>query len=644
MIKYLGKYFLLLLVALFSTSAIGQGKPSLKKADKYFEKNYYEEAAKQYKRLERGKRTDPYIYLQLAACYQKLDRVIEASKYYGKAIAASPQVDAQIYYQYAKILQKSGRYEVARDMMDDFSALVPNDSKAKDFLRNPDAYYDLYKLPELFYFAEIGFNDRFYDDYGAVLNSNDTLYFISNRTKHEKKIPRKLFEVKDKTKGRPNYDIYQASFKTPLEPIFMATRLKGTINKRFNDGTVVQVPGQKTMYFSSDSYRYRRYRKIKEVKKRDGISNLFVAQLKNKKWRKVKKLPFTQGQYTYRSPALSADGQYLYFASNMPGSYGELDLWKVALLQDNEYGEPENLGPVINSGTINDYPFVDQDGVLYFSSDRWGGYGGMDIYKYDERQSNAQVINLGAPLNTAMDEYAFSFYPDKKAGLFSSNRIGRNDIYKALPVCEVEMQIKVVNKKFNQPVAYAQVEYINSRRNLEAEKLTNAQGIANAFIVCTGKMKISVSHPDYLDQVIEFDLPDDPSKEALVVELVPLEELLIEQDRVVLDAIHFAFDQKEITLESKFELDKLVKVMKRYTDMRIKVASHTDSKGRAAYNLKLSQERAHATVEYLISKGIAPERLEYQGYGSEQLKIKCSPCDPAQDAQNRRSEFIILAQ
>ncbi len=622
-----------------------KGKPSLKRADKYYKNTEYSKAAEEYKRLDYGRRTDTYIYLQLADCYDRLDRIVEASKYYGKAILKDPDVSADIYYRYAKVLQKSGRQEVARDMMDDFAELAPTDSRAKDFLHNPDAYYDLSKLPEKFMFQESGLNDRFYDDFGAVLTKNDTLYFVSNRTKQEKKFMRKIFEVRDKYKRRPNYDIYQAEFKSVQEPIFTATRLKGRINRRFNDGIVApSLNDDKKMYFASESYRYPRYRNNKTVKHRDRIMNLFQATLKNKKWKKIKKLPFTTAGYTYQSPSVSPDGKYLYFASNMEGSYGELDIWRVELLEDDDYGEPENMGSVINSGTRNDYPFVSEDNILYFSSDRWGGYGGFDIYSIDLNDSKAKAVNIGAPINSARDDFAFTYYPDRKIGFFSSNRIGRTDIYKAIPICKVDIELRVKNKSFNKEVSDAIIEFTNSRRRIENKAVTDKGGIALGQLGCDDSYSIKVSHPDYLDEIVEISVKQGDSKQIIEVLLHPLEELMIEEDRITLEEIHFAFDQKEITLESKFELDKLVKVMKRYVSMRIKVASHTDSKGRAEYNLKLSQDRAKATVEYLISQGIEQERLEYQGYGSQDLKIKCEPCTEWEDAQNRRSEFIILSK
>ncbi|MEC4113853.1 OmpA family protein [Myroides pelagicus] len=636
---------LLLMSLLMSSNVLAKGKPSLKKADKYYKNTEYSKAAEEYKRLERGSRhTDPYIYQQLAICYDKLDRVIEASTYYGKAIAKMEKQDPELIYSYAKVLQKSGRYEVARDMMDDFTELVPNDSRARDFAKNPDAYYELSKLKEYFGYQESGMNDRYYDTFGALMTKNDTIYFVSNRTKQENKFARKLFEVRDRYKRMPNYDIYQATFTAVKEPIFKSTRLLGTINKRFNDGRAVASLDGERMFFASESYRYRRFRKNPIVKKRDRMMSLFVAKRKGTKWRKVKKLPFTRPQYMYTSPSISPDGKYLYFASDMEGSHGVLDIWRVALLEDEDYGEPENLGAIINSGTINEDPFLSEDNVLYFTSDRWGGFGGKDIYMVDMNTPNAKPVNVGQPINTALDDYAFSYYPSKGIGFFSSNRIGRNDIYKVTPSCKRDVKVIVKNKKFNKPVSNALVKFSNSKRRIEDEAVTDDKGVLEGYVTCAELYKVVVSHPDYLDEELEVKVSKDEEVETLIAYLRPLEELMIEEDRITLEPIHFAFDQKEITIASKFELDKLVKLMKRYPTMRIKVNSHTDSKGNPDYNLKLSQNRADATVEYLVSQGITKDRLESEGYGDKMLKIQCAPCDEAQDAQNRRSEFLILSR
>ncbi|MHC5361690.1 OmpA family protein [Myroides sp. LJL110] len=637
------KIVLVFLAVLCSFSMHGKRKPSLKLADKYYKNKEYTKAASEYKRLERGRRTENYIYLQLADCYNKLDRDIEASKYYGKAIQNDASVDAEIYYRYAKILQKTGRYEVARDMMDDYAALKPQDSKAKDFLKNPDAYYELYKLPEDFMFAETGFNDRQFQDYGAILTPGDTLFFVSNQTKHKKKIPRKLFEVRTPSKREPNFDIYMAQYKDAKEPIFISTRLKGKINKRFNDGPLIQSVVKNQVIFTSDSYRFRAYRKIKQVKQRDGIKNLFTATKKKNKYRKIKKLPFTQGNYTYQNAAISPDSTYLYFASNMPGSYGELDIWRVEILDDAiDFGEPQNLGPVINSGTKNDFPFISQDNVLYFSSDRWGGYGGMDIYSYDLNDPKAKVVNLGAPLNTPRDEFAFSFYPRNNIGFVSTNRIGRTDIYKVFPVCEVPVEVIVKSKTLQMPVYGAKVLFTNSVRKELEPAFTDLKGTVSIPLNCQGAFTLDVSHEDFLDEQLKVVVKKQDASMQVIVELTPLQDLVIKDSFIELADINFAFDQKEITPESKQELDKLVKVMKRYASMVVQINSHTDSKGKESYNLKLSSDRAKATYDYLISQGIDSDRLKYQGFGSSKPKVDCKDCSELQDAMNRRSEFIIL--
>lgn len=637
------KFYLLFFCVLLCLGASAKSKPSLKLADKYYHKREYEKAAKEYKRLERGRHTDNYIFLQLADCYNRLSRDIEASKYYGKAIYKDPTVDSEIYYKYAQVLQKTGRYEVARDMMDDYAVLEPNNPRTRDYLINPDAYYDLYKIKERYMFSEIGFNDRQYQDFGAFLTPSDTLYFVSNRTKHEKKIPRKLFEVRTPLKREPNFDLYMAQYKQANEPIFITTRLRGKINKRFNDGPMVSGVIDKTFIFTSESYRHRRYRKIPQVKKRDGIQNLFTATLKKNKYRKIKKLPFTKGKYTYQNPAISPDSTYLYFASNMPGGYGELDIWRVAILEEGlDYGEPENLGPLVNTGTKNDFPFISSNNILYFASDRWGGYGGLDVYSYDLDQPSKAAVNLGAPLNTPRDDYNFTYYPDKHIGFISTNRIGRTDIYKVQEICQIPVEVIVKDKSNGFVIKGAKVQFINPVRLPLDALYTNNSGKTSTDLKCLSQYALEVSHEDFLTEKQSVTLKRDQSTQQIVVELVALQSLVVNDSHIELADINFAFDQDQITPESKIELDKLVKVMNRYPSMTIRVDAHTDSKGDPEYNLKLSEQRAKATVEYLIDQGIESSRLEYKGYGSTQLKVDCKECSELENAINRRSEFIIL--
>lgn len=633
----------MVLLCSLSITVQAKKKPSLKRADKYYKNTEYTKAVEEYKRLLNGKRTANYIYLQLADCYDRLHVDIEASRYYGKAIDQNDStLKPEIYYKYAKVMERNGRYETAKDMMQQFTSKAPADSRAKDFLAKPDAHKALKDREPNYMFQESGLNDLEYGDYGAWLSPGDTLYFVSNRTKQEKKWMRKVFEVRDKWERKPNFDLYTAEFKDKYEPIKGVARIKGRVNRRFNDGTAVLSKDGKRMYFASEAYRNRKFRRNDNVKNRDHLMSLFYAQKKKDKWKKIKPMRFTRAGYMYTNPAVSLDGKFLYFASNMPGSYGELDIWRTAILEDDEFGTPENLGPTINSGTRNDYPFIASDNKMYFTSDRWGGYGGMDVYVVDLNNTASMPTNLGEPINTAKNDFAFSYYPVKEMGLFSSDRIGRTDIYKAFPLCFVEFRTMLKSKGFNQPVADAKVEFINTRRIVEDKGVSSRSGMARGEIKCKETYKVKISHPDYLDEIIDITANAEAGVQTIDVLLRPLEELVIGKDKIELGDIQFAFNQTEITENSKLELDKLVKIMKRYPAMRIKINAHSDSKGNPAYNLKLSNERAKATLEYIVSQGIENSRLESQGYGSQELKVACAPCTEWEDAQNRRSEFIIL--
>ncbi|WP_121965166.1 OmpA family protein [Myroides sp. N17-2] len=637
------RIFLMVLLCSLSITVQAKKKPSLKRADKYYKNTEYTKAAEEYKRLLNGKRTANYIYLQLADCYDRLHKDIDASRYYGKAIDQNDStLKPEVYYKYAKVMERNGRYETAKDMMQQFTSKAPTDSRAKDFLAKPDAHKALKDREPNYMFQESGLNDFQYDDYGAWLSPGDTLYFVSNRTKQEKKWMRKIFEVRDKWERKPNFDLYTAEFKDKYEPIKGVARIKGRVNRRFNDGTTVLSKDGKRMYFASEAYRNRKFRRNDKVKQRDHLMSLFYAQKKKDKWKKIKPMRFTRAGYMYTNPAVSPDGKFLYFASNMPGSYGELDIWRTPILEDDEFGTPENLGSTINSGTRNDYPFIASDNKMYFASDRWGGYGGMDVYVVDLSNTVSTPANLGEPINTAKNDFAFSYYPAKEMGLFSSDRIGRTDIYKAFPLCFVEFRTMLKSKGFNQPVADAKVEFINTRRIVEDKGVSSRSGMARGEIKCKETYKVKISHPDYLDELIDITANAEAGVQTIDVLLRPLDELVIGKDKIELGDIQFAFNQTEITENSKFELDKLVKVMKRYPAMRIKINSHSDSKGSPAYNLKLSNERAKATLEYIVSQGIENSRLESQGYGSQELKVECAPCTEWEDAQNRRSEFIIL--
>lgn len=631
--------FLFFILAL---TAQAKRKPSLKKADKYFAQTTYVKAKDEYTRLLRGRHTPTYIYQQLALCYDHLGLSVQAAQYYAKALEQDPSLNVEFYYRLAYHLTQNGRYEAAEAAMRKFANGATEDARAHYFLQHAKEYPKADANPSIYYVEESGINDPFYEDYSLSWSTTDTLLFVSNRTKYNQKWIRRWFEVKEKGTNVPNTGIYQTTIKSKEEPLYEHSLLRGRINRRFMEGQAVMHPSHNLIYFTSESYRHRKFRKNKEVKKRQGLMSLFVAERKGKKWKKIKVLPFVQAGYTYVNPFVTAQGDYLYFASDQPGSIGELDLWRVPILEGGKaFGTPESLGERINTGYREDYPYISEDEILYFTSDRWGGYGGLDIYAIDLKDPQAKPQNLGAGINTPKDDFNLVYNSLRGFGFLSSNRIGRQDIYRVKPICFTQVHGVVQDEATQTVLGGVQLTWIDLSRQVLAEAQTNAQGQFSVELPCEKTYKIKIEKEGFFYKEEEGRTPKG-EEDARVIALKKQEKPKIEDNRIVLNDIPFAFDQATITTVGARELDRLLQLMQEHPEMRIRIVAHTDGVGKAKYNKKLAQARADATAHYLYDNGIESGRVEAKGVGSSQPKVVCKPCTEEENQQNRRSEFFIL--
>jgi outer membrane protein OmpA-like peptidoglycan-associated protein len=367
---------------------------------------------------------------------------------------------------------------------------------------------------------------------------------------------------------------------------------------------------------------------------------LYRATKVNGKWGNIQPLPFNDKKSNTANPSVSKDGKTLYFSSSRKGSLGETDIWKVEVKGNNTYGEPVNLGPKVNTEGKESFPYITDDNKLFFSSDRPKGFGGYDIYMFDFNK-DAEAINLGDPVNTPKDDFSFTFNTTKNVGFFASNRGGSDDLYLATPICGVEALITVKDSKTGKTLANAKVSIMDDRGNVIESKTADGNGVVSYNVDCDKAYAVKAAADGYLNNTF----PVNKAKGGVVnvaANLDPIESIIV-GDKVVLSNIYFEFDKSNVTNEAAFELNKLVEVMKSNPNMVIMAKAHTDNSGSDEYNLKLSDQRAKAVVQYIISQGIEKERISGQGYGETQPLVNCGEnCTEEQQAQNRRSEFIIV--
>lgn len=596
-------------------------------ADKLYAKFEYLDAAKAYEKLA-AKGKNPYVYKQIADSYYNLFNAKEANKWYAKLIEIKQQ-DAETYYRYAQMLKVEGKYEEANKQMQKFASLAPKDERAILFNQDPDYLPKLKTQTKLFDEKILDINDAKYADFGGFVTDDNTFYFASTRN------------TARRTYGRneePYMDIYTATYNangTFSEPVPVSD-----LNTKWHDGPVAITGDGNTMYFASESWKEGSFEKDTPGQ-RTGLIYLFVATKENGKWGNVKAVPFNDKKYSTGNPSVTKDGKTLYFASNRQGSKGgSTDIWKVEVKGNNTYGKPENLGSKVNTEGRENFPYITDDNKLFFASEGRKGFGGMDIFMIDLNKGT-DAINIGLPVNSPKDDFAFTFNNTKNIGFFSSNKAGKDNLYLATPICGVEAVVTVKDVKTGKVLGGATVAILDDRNNIIQTTTADANGVASYNVDCDRAYVIQASQDGYLQN----SFPVAKSKERVVniaADLVPVETLIV-GDEVKLNEIYFEYDKSNITPEGAAELDKLVQVMKAKPQMVIMAKAHTDNRGSAEYNLALSDRRARATVQYVLTKGIDAARISGQGYGENEPKVNCGEnCTEEQHAQNRRIEFLIV--
>ena len=596
------------------------------KADKLFESYQYVDAIDEYLKLAESKNVNQYVYEQLADCYFTIFNTEKAIVWYEKAVQGKAKPET--YFRYAQTLKSFGKYKEANAQMDIFASMVPNDVRAKEHKLNPTYIPSLVNKSKMFDVSETNFKNKGQSDFGPILNNDNTLYFVSTRNASNKT---------DKWNDQPYLDIFK-SYRNEDGTLTEPTPVK-ELNTPRHDGPVTISTDGNTLFFARDGLSEGQYEKTKNNKFKVGQQGLYKATKVDGKWSQVEALPFNSITYSVTCPSLSKDGKIVYFSSNMPGGLGESDIWKVTI-EANGYGKPENLGARINSAGKENFPFITEDNVLYFASTGKQGFGGFDIYKIN-LDSTEQAQNIGTPVNSEKDDFSFSFNKAINVGYFSSNRNGMDAIFNVKPICTANAIVTVVNKKTGLAIPNAMVTILDVKGNIISTLPSKTDGKVNYDIECETEYNIQAKAQNF--ETANLTIQKIKSGQTIIqVQLVP-EEVIITETEVILKNVYFDFNKSNITSQGANELDKLVKVMRDYPNMVIFVKSHTDSKGSAAYNLKLSEQRAQATVQYLISKNIDSGRISGKGFGSSEQKINCGAnCTEEEHAQNRRSEFVIV--
>lgn len=493
-------------------------------------------------------------------------------------------------------------------------------------------------------------SNSMYSDFGVSFYNENTAVFASSRK--DKSILNRVW-VNNK---QPFLGLYKGEVGENGE-INNIELFSNKLNTKFHESSVAFTKDLKTVYFSRNNYLNKKLKKDSEGMV---LIQLYRAEVGvDGEWTNVKPMPFNNNNYHTGHPVLNDAENKLYFISDMPGSIGMTDIYFVAINSDGTYGEPVNLGPLVNTSNKEMFPNIDANNILYFSSDGYvDGKGGLDVYaakiEGDEVYEKAQ--NLGEPINGVKDDFGLVYQNGQKSGYFSSNRDGGkgdDDIYyfnELKPIKFTCNQIVegVVKDKESGDLLAGSVVVLYSEDGTEINKVTTNEDASFAFDVdCESKYKIIASTEGYKDINEEFTTSEKRNlKIPLELNLLQKEFVKVkEQIMVNINPIYFDLDKSTIRYDAALELKKVIVTMIKYPKLKIELGSHTDSRAPDGYNLMLSERRAKSTLDYITSRGIDASRISGKGYGETKLVNKCSngvKCKEAEHQLNRRTEFVIL--
>jgi len=606
----------------------------LQKADSVFNKNkdYYNSISLYNKALKKATSDETkYIYFQIGECYRNGNQYTQAQTWYQKAINAGCSITV-LNLRMGEMLLLSGDYSGAKTYFEKFLAEAPTDIIAKKRLeacnlglkgQNEKPLFEINVQKDLSSLA---------GDYGPAYFKNNKIIFSSTRMEGTNKY--------DPATAQGFSDLYESTYDLQKSQWSKPSKLNGTINTGFNEGTFTFDPTSNYCYYSQCNGASGKLLQC----------NIMYAHYNEtlNTWESSTLFDFNSQTFRIQHAALSADGKSIYFSSDMPGGYGGADIYVIKKVGET-WSKPENLGDVINTIGNEGFPFFSGDTLFIFSSDGQTGFGGLDIFMSNYKNGKFSLpLNIMPPINSSSDDFGLVFKNSKNEGLFSSNRpggIGDDDIYtyNLIPVILVasgNIKDKATLKNLENAVAVFKGSdgsidsvYTDSKGNYEFDKIKpNVK-----YIIKAGKK-------GYFNDSKILTIGDELySKTFNKSTGYDIDFLLLKMTReeIKIDNIYYDYDKWDLREESKKELDKIIHLLIETPDVNIQISSHTDERGAKNYNIDLSQLRAQSVVNYFISNGISPSRLVAKGYGFSNPVYKNAKTEE-QHQMNRRTTFKIL--
>lgn len=642
---------------LLTAVAAGCRTPKLSEADAQFQRGEYYDASVTYKKVynklrkkeERPQRGE--VAFKMGRCYRLLNMSARASAAFQNALRYE-YTDSTTHFMLAQALHADGKYAAALRSYDKYLEFCPDDSLAINCAEGCRTAQEIRARGSRYVVKQAKlFNSRRADFCPMYLGADcDQIYYTSTTEKA-------TGDKKSEITGMKNADVFfskkneKGEWERP-EPV------EGELNTEFDEGIVAFSPDAQTMYLT----------KARRELNAPTSVEIYTSTRSDAKWSAPVKFEITADTLsTFGHPAVSPDGEYLYFVSDMPGGYGGKDIWRISLKE--RQGSLVNLGPDINTEGNDDFPYVRSDGSLYFSSDGHPGMGGLDIFRAtavgDPADLRWKVENMGFPINSAGDDFGITFGKGED-GFFSSNRgdaRGYDHIY-SFEYDPVRITIEgLVMDKDEEPVKNAIIRIVGNDGSNQKE-VARDDGSFSFALQRGVKYVMLAGAKGYLNQKQEFASDSTMEDANYWVEFI----LPSISKPSVVENIFYDYDKADLRPESKTALNELIAVLHDNPNVTIEMASHTDRWGSDAYNINLSERRAKSVVDYLVENGISRDRLQPHGYGKsrpktvtkriarlypqfkegdilteEFIKTLSEEDQQAADQINRRTEFSVLS-
>lgn len=723
---------LLSIICLFAVNSNAQ-TATINSANKLYFQKLYSQAIPKYESVLKKDSTNADVLINLGDCYRLTNNNRGQLICYGKLVKTGKAEDVHKLY-YGQALMVAGKYDDAKKYVEEFKG----DNRGEALAKGIDNLQKMSKNADAYAISEFPFNTE-YDDFSASTFMGDKIVFTSTRTKST------WVTRKHGWTGNSYCHMYMTEkdafgqYETPA--MFIAEYAT-----KFNDGPLCSSKDGQTIFFTRNGIS-------KTEKSLDGSQKLkiFQATIIKDDIQSLMSMKFNSNEYNCAHPAISADGKTLYFSSDMGGGQGGMDIWYCKMDASGAWGNPVNMGDKVNTKGNELFPSITEENILYFASNAHEGMGGLDIYETKiKADMPGKVYNMGKPVNSEHDDFAYNLNADSKKGFLSSNRKAggmNDDIYSvdvlrkvsrgktvnfivkdknsgdSLPLTTIKLNTDsfttndkgqlqfVLEEDVNYNLVIKREKYFNIEdsistksspeedeftKTIELEKDPNISLLAGIYDAKTGagiegvKIKIkdlavsndfelihtekngeykkplrdkhigdkllylvTIEKEGYVTKTTNFTYEIKKEGEIQMNELLALTigkvEVGMDLAKMIdIKPIYFDLGKSIIRKDAAIELDKVVAIMKEYPNMIIELGAHTDCRGAASSNLRLSAARAKASAAYIIKQGIDKNRIAGKGYGESKLLNSCgcegkvkSTCTEFEHSQNRRTEFII---